>query len=68
MPTDDTLSRLDDAIESGVTRTSADGHSAEQSLEHLERIRRDLRLRDPESISAGLVRPALVRLRLGGAW
>jgi hypothetical protein len=68
MPIEETLSKLDDAIQSGVSKISADGHSAEQSLEHLERVRRDLRLRDPESVSAGLVRPPLVRMRLGGAW
>jgi hypothetical protein len=68
MPTDQTLNNLDETIQSGITHTSADGHSAQQSLEHLERVRRDLRLRDPESISARLVRPPLIRMRLGGAW
>lgn len=70
MPTDNTdkLDVLDKAIESGVTSTSADGHSASQDLQHLQKVRRDLRLNDTDSIAAGRVRPTIVGLNLGGAW
>lgn len=62
------LRELDEAIDSGVTSTSADGHSVSQDLQHLERIRREKRLRDSESISAGRVRPVMVGINLRGAW
>lgn len=62
------LRELDEAIESGVTSTSADGHSVSQDLRHLERIRREKRLRDADSISNGRVRPVMVGINLRGAW
>ena len=62
------LRELDDTIESGITRTSADGHSADVDLQHLERIRREKRLRDAQSIADGRVRPHLLGINLRGAW
>lgn len=61
------LRDLDEQIESGVTSTSADGHSVSQDLGHLERVRRELRQRDTDSISAGRVRPTIVGINLRNA-
>ncbi len=64
----DKIRELDETLESGITRTSADGHSADVDLGHLSKVRRDLRLNDAGSISAGRVKPPIVGLNLGGAW
>lgn len=61
------LRELDEQIESGVTSTSADGHSVSQDLAHLERIRRELRQRDTETVAAGRVRPVMVGINLRNA-
>ena len=64
----DKIRELDETLESGITRTSADGHSADVDLAHLTKVRRDLRLNDADSIAAGKVKPPVVGLNLGGAW
>jgi hypothetical protein len=62
------LETLNEAIESGITSTSSDSHSASQDLRHLERIRRETRLRDTSHVAAGRVRPTIVGINLRGAW
>lgn len=62
------LRDLDETIEAGITSTSADGHSASIDLAHLERIRREKRMRDAQAIQDGRVRPHLLGINLRGAW
>lgn len=53
----DQLRQFDEAIESGVTRTSADGTSVDFDLKHLGRLRREMRNSNPDLIAAGRNRP-----------
>lgn len=62
------IAELDEAIQSGVTSTSGDGHSVTQDLDQLRRSRRELALEDDATIAAGKVKPTLTRMTLGGAW
>jgi hypothetical protein len=58
------ITELDEAIESGIVSSSGDGHSVTQDLAHLERVRRELRASDPDSITGRKVRPLITRMRL----
>lgn len=64
----ETIREIEETLESGITSTSADGHSVSVDLQHLQRKQRDLRLQDADSISAGKIKPPVVGLNLGGAW
>lgn len=68
MALDAKITELDEAIESGVTRSSTDGLSQETDLAHLEKVRRELKQSDPTLIAAGKVRPMILGVNLGGAW
>lgn len=62
------INELTEITEGGVRSVGVDGLNAQVDLGQAKKTLREKRLTDQDSIDSGLVRPVVVRTRLGGAW